>query len=174
MVLALGSANIPEELIEKTASVVEAKDHSIDRALANSAYDFLSKYTSDRNGSLNSAILLSKTAGTKDEDWSAHDDEVVDCITKVAAPLIPLVGAGLGASAALAGVGSNLAMKAVPAIGEATGGTVAEAERLVSEDDLTTEQLKAQIIKYRILTAQLDKELNRRFLKKDKEALFEE
>lgn len=151
-----------------SSSSSKVADHSTDRSLAKLASNLM-KHFATSDDSVSSVICLEKTASTNDESWSRHDDEVVDTITKVAiAPLVaPVVAGGITLGTSFLANAPKLLSLGIPVVGSAGGRTLAAGEKSINEDDLDTELLKAKIIKYRILTAQLDRELNKRFMKQD-------
>lgn len=163
----LEELGISVEESPKYASSSTIADHNTDRALAKLASNLMKQFSPECSSS--SIICLEKTASTNDESWSRHDDEVVDTITKVAiAPLVaPMVAGGITLGTSFLANAPKLLSLGIPVVGSAGGKTLAAGERSINEDDLDTELLKAKIIKYRILTAQLDRELNKRFMKQD-------
>lgn len=165
--------HVDDTATSKYASTV--KDHSLDRAFVKVASEFIRNYAEDPQKSLGSILCLEKTASTTDEAWSKHDDEVVDVLTKIAHPLLtPVLAGGITLGTSFLANTPKLLSAGIPVVGSAGGKTLAAGEKAVNEDDLDTEVLKAKIIKYRILTAQLDRELNKRFLKQESDDHFTE
>ena len=176
----LGSFITSGQLLEdsnltKLASIKTSSDHSLDRRLAKSICNFIQN-NSDFEESNQSHFLFQKVANTSDKDWNNFHDEVIDCWVKVAHPLllstVPLASAGLGFATSVVNNVPRAIETAVPLVASSTGKSLVEVERMINENDLTTEKLQAKIIKYKLLTAKLDREINKRFSKKDKELVL--
>lgn len=91
--------------------------------------------------------------------------------TKHAMPYASALGGGVGLAARVAtpfiSAIPTAAAISLPMISNAVGGGYAMAEHLMNEDDLKTEELKALIMKYKMLTAKLDRKISNRRERKE-------
>lgn len=125
------------------------------KKLASAFYALISTYTPNVKDPAH--VVLHKVASVDEHEWNPFCDDVIGCCVKVAAPVIvPLASVAGTATAGLAGTTARI----VPVIGSLGGGTSWGVEKMLHEDDLKTEQLKAQTIKYKILAAKLQRALN--------------
>lgn len=110
-----------------------------------------------------SVAALQKVANTKDEDWTSFHDEVIDGIVKSAASIVgsasTAASLGLKGLTPVIGTVPALAAASVPLTGMTLGGGIHAAERAINEDEVETEKLKALIIKYKQMTAKLEREI---------------
>lgn len=127
---------------------------------------------------------LKKIASEDSNNWNSHCEEVIDtCVnaleknnvdkftfSKMAA--VAETVARLGTMPIRAGAG--IAGMGIPLMGALGGGLSWIAEKELSEDDLDTEILKAKIREYQRLSAEIDKEVKRRYQYKLEEELRNE
>ena len=110
-----------------------------------------------------SVYILKKVAATKDEDWTSYHDDVVDGIVKSASSIVgsasTAMSLGMKGVTPIIGTIPALAAASVPLTGMTLGSGIHAAERSINEDDLQTEKLKALIIKYKQMTAKLEREI---------------
>ena len=131
------------------------------KTLAKYAFSLLKKRSSNKEFNKD-AYLLNKVANTTEDSWTSFHDEVVDTFIKVANPLSTLGTAGSLAFRGitpLVGAVPTLAATAIPISGMVMGGGAHVAETAINEDSLDTETLKALIVKYKQLTAQLERDI---------------
>lgn len=110
-----------------------------------------------------SVYVLKKVAATKDENWTSYHNDVVDGIIKSAASVVgsasTAMSLGMKGVTPIIGTIPALAAASVPLTGMTLGSGIHAAERSINEDDLQTEKLKALIIKYKQMTAKLEREI---------------
>lgn len=148
----------------KSGSISEKLSHHSSRKLLKTAAESIRKYK-DTDEFIPSVYLLNKIANTADKDWTLFCDEIVDLVTKTAATAVAIpIGASLGAASTLLANAPGAIAKALPVIGTSGGSAISSAEHILSEDDINTEKLKAAIVKYKLLTAKLDREINTRYV----------
>lgn len=147
----------------KPGSITEKLSHHSSRKLLKTAAEAIRQYK-DNDEFSPSAYLLDKVANTSDKEWTLFCDGVVDLVTKTAATALAIpVGASLGAVSTLVANTPGAIAKTIPIVGTSGGSAISGAEHILSEDDINTEKLKAAIVKYKILTAKLDREINTRY-----------
>ena len=111
------------------------KDHSLDRTLARKISEFVDIYSTSENKL--TSLTFKKVANTSDENWSSFEDEIIECWTKTAAPImlsaLPIATAGLGLATSVVNSAPRVVESTVPLISSSTGKSLVEAERLINE-----------------------------------------
>lgn len=136
--------------------------YAVSRNIAKVAAEGLSS-RADADEFQPSILVLEKVANTKDEDWTSFHDDVVDGIVKSAASIVgsASTAASLGLKGLTPVIGTipALAAASIPLTGMTLGTGLHGAERAINEDELETEKLKALIVKYKQMTAKLEREV---------------
>lgn len=137
------------------------------RNLAKIASYYLSQNSSGEEFN-EDVFVLNKIANTKDEDWTSFHDDVVETLCKQANILSGISTAtslGFKGLTPLIGAAPALAAAAIPTTGFVLGGASHIAEHGLNEDELSTEKVKALIVKYNQMAALLEREIANKKLK---------
>lgn len=158
----LGNAKFANENKNNGKILSQKESHTLSRGIAKAAADGLRLAQS--NNEFNADLfILDKVANTKLQDWTSFHDEIVDSIVKSAASVIgsASTAASLGLKGLTPVIGTipALAAASIPLTGMTLGSGLHGAERAINEDELETEKLKALIVKYKQMTARLEREV---------------
>ena len=156
-------------------------------AFENAIYDeahvgFQQKYAAILSNILNSvpetkgsesSFLLKKVASTSFENWNDTCENILDCCTKILieqniskntfAKYASFAEIGLKAGTLPLAIASRAGGMGLPLLGAVGGGLSWLAEKELTEDDVKSEILKAQIKEYRALAATIEKQLREQY-----------
>ena len=148
--------------------------HELDRKLASAACKLFENpdCCDDSADYKFSHYILAKIANTTDDEWLSFYDNVIADVANICLTQTDIKIAAGGVSdvleSTIGAIGATTGMA-----GRVGGESLAQAERTINEAELKTEKLKAAIIKYKILTARLNREINNRYLKEYQKELAE-